>query len=119
MDNQLIRLFEDYDAAERARAELLAVGFAQDCVSLKARIDEAGPEASNFTVGNDPKVVGGEAYQRTFAPRGEESLYLMIVTVADDAQAARAAEIMARYGATDGDPAAHPPGRTSEARQHR
>lgn len=100
MDNQVIRLFDDLDAAERARAELLADGFADDCVRLMAREDEAGPGASNFTVGNDPEVVGGESYQRAFAPRAPEGLYTMTVAAADGAQAERAAAIMARHGAT-------------------
>jgi hypothetical protein len=119
MDNEIVRLFEDFGAAERARAELLADGIAEDCVQLKACSDEAGPGISNFTVGNDPNVVGGEAYQRTFAPRGPEGYYLMIVSAADDGQADRAADIMARYGATSGDPAAQPPGRAREAHNRR
>jgi hypothetical protein len=116
---QIVRLFKDFGTAERARAELLAEGFAEDAVQLDARNDEAGPQASNFTVGNEPDVVGGEAYRRTFAPRGEQSLYMMIVSAADDAQAERAAAIMGRYGATSGDPAAQPPGRPREAHHRR
>jgi hypothetical protein len=119
MDNQIIRLFENFGAAERARAELLADGIAEDRVQLKACNDEAGPGVSNFTVGNDPAVVGGEAYQRTFAPGPPEGHYLMIVSALDDGQADRAADIMARYGATSGDPAAQPPGRTREAHHRR
>jgi hypothetical protein len=119
MDKQVMRLFEDFGAAERARAELLADGIAQDRVQLTAYNDEAGPTASNFTVGNDPDVVGGEAYQRTFAPRGPEGHYIMIVSAADEGQAGRAAAIMDRYGATSGDPAAQPPGRSHEAHHRR
>jgi hypothetical protein len=119
MDNQIVRMFEDFGAAERARAELLADGIAEDCVQLKPTNDEAGPGVSNFTVGNDPKVVGGEAYHRTFAPRGPEGHYMMIVSAADDGQAERAAAIMARYGATGGDPAVQPPGRAREAHHRR
>ncbi|MGZ5199070.1 MAG: hypothetical protein ACXWC4_04800 [Telluria sp.] len=111
MENQIVRMFDNYDAAQRARSELLAAGFDDGHVRLKARIDEAGPGKSNFTVGNDPDVVGGEAYSRTFAPEGQQGHYLMMVEADDGAQAERAAQICDRYGATSGDPAENPPGR--------
>jgi hypothetical protein len=108
---EIVRIFENYDAAQQARSELLAAGFDDGHVQLKTQIDEAGPAVSNFTVGNDPKVVGGEAYSRTFAPEGQEGHFLMMVEASDGAQAVRAAEICDRYGATSGDPAENPPGR--------
>jgi hypothetical protein len=111
MDKQIVRMFDNYDAAQRARSELLAEGFDDSHVRLKTQIDEAGPGESNFTVGNDPDVVGGEAYSRTFAPEGQQGHFLMMVEASDGAQAQRAAEICARYGATSGDPAENPPGR--------
>jgi hypothetical protein len=110
MDNQIVRLFENYEAAQRARSELLAAGFGDDEVQLSVAIDEAGPGRSNFTVGNDPGVVGGEAYKKTFAPEGQLGHYVMMVSASDDAQAEQAAVICAHYGATSGDPAQQPPG---------
>jgi hypothetical protein len=111
MDKQIVRVFDNYEAAQRARSELLAEGFDDNHVRLKTQIDEAGPGESNFTVGNDPAVVGGEAYSRTYAPEGQQGHFLMMVKASDGAQAERAAEICARYGATSGDPAENPPGR--------
>jgi hypothetical protein len=108
---EIVRIFENYDAAQQARSELLAAGFDDGHVRLKTKIDEAGPGESNFTVGNDPKVVGGEAYSRTYAPEGQQGHFLMMVEASDGAQAERAAQICARYGATSGDPAENPPGR--------
>jgi hypothetical protein len=108
---EIVRIFENYEAAQQARSELLAAGFDDGHVQLKTQIDEAGPGRSNFTVGNDPKVVGGEAYSRTFAPEGQEGHFLMMVEASDGDQAARAAQICDRYGATSGDPAENPPGR--------
>jgi hypothetical protein len=109
--SEMVRIFQDYEAAQQARAELVAAGLGENNVELKARIDEAGPTRSNFTVGNDPKVVGGEAYSKTFAPEGQQDTYMMIVRAADAAQARQAEAIMARYGAISGDPAQNPPGR--------
>jgi hypothetical protein len=109
MDKQIVRLFEDYDAAQRAREELLAAGFGDADVQLKATEDEAGPGQSNFTVGNDPAVVGGDTYEKTFAPKKEIGHFIMVVNVADTSQAKRASEILALYGATSGDPAQQPP----------
>jgi hypothetical protein len=107
---EIVRVFENYEAAQQARNELLAAGFDDDHVRLKTQIDEAGPVQSNFTVGNDPKVVGGEAYSRTFAPEGQQGHFLMRVVADDGLQAERAAQICERYGATSGDPAENPPG---------
>jgi hypothetical protein len=111
MDRQIVRIFENYEAAQRARSELLAAGLREDDVELTVANDEAGPGRSNFTVGNDPKVVGGEAYSKTFAPEGWTGHYIMQVSVSDDDQAEQAAIILAHYGATGGDPAQQPPGR--------
>ncbi len=108
---EIVRIFENYDAAQQARSELLAAGFDDDHVRLKTQIDEAGPVESNFTVGNDPKVVGGEAYSRTFEPERQHGHFLMRVVADDGLQAERAAQICERYGATSGDPAENPPGR--------
>jgi hypothetical protein len=111
MENPIVRMFENFEAAQRARSELLAAGFGDDHVRLTVADDEAGPGRSNFTVGNDPKVVGGEAYSRTFAPEGQLGHYVMMVSASDKAQAEQAEVILAHYGATSGDPAQHPPGR--------
>ena len=107
---EIVRIFDNYDAAQRARSELLAAGFSDASVRLSSQIDEAGPAESNFSVGNDPKVVGGQAYSRTFEPEGEQSLFLMTVRARDPVQAEEAARICARYGARSGDPGDYPPG---------
>lgn len=107
---EIVRIFGNYDAAQRARSELLAAGFGDADVRLSSQIDEAGPAVSNFSVGNDPKVMGGEAYSRTFEPEAEQSLFLMVVMARDPVQAEQAAQICARYGARSGDPGDNPPG---------
>ncbi len=107
---EIVRIFDNYDAAQRARTALLAAGFSDATVRLSSQIDEAGPGESNFSVGNDPNVVGGQAYSRTFEPEGEQSLFLMQVAVRDEEQAQQVKRMCAQYGARSGDPGDHPPG---------
>lgn len=111
MNTQIVRIFDNYDAAQRARAELIASGFADERVQLKVKQDEAGPAKSNFTVGNDPNVVGGQAYSRTYAPTNQVEYFMMTVLANDPGEAEGAASIMARHGATSGDPVQQPPRR--------
>jgi hypothetical protein len=107
MNFQIVRTFRVFAAAGRARDELLAAGFAPDAVELSVLNDEAGPEQGNFTVGDDPKVKGGEDYTRTFAHDPATSHVHCAITVgaADRAQLEQADIILARYGGVDIDAA--------------
>lgn len=58
MENPLIYIFDDFDAAQRARAELIKFGFEAPAVNLDVRDDEAGPVQGNFTVGDNPAAAG-------------------------------------------------------------
>jgi putative hemolysin len=109
MQSKIVRFFEGMQAAERALSELRAEGFEEGSVKLAACQDEAGPMASNFTVGNDPEVVGGEAYSRTFEPRRQRANYILTAHPDTAEQAALAATICARNGGTE-DPAVQRPG---------
>jgi hypothetical protein len=103
MNFQIVRTFRVFAAAERARDELLAAGFGRDAVELSVLDDEAGPEQGNFTVGDNPKVKGGEDYTRTFAhdPAASHEHCTIRVVAADRAQLEQADMILARHGATD------------------
>jgi hypothetical protein len=107
MTFQIVRTFRVFAAAERARDELLAAGFPRDAVELSVTDDEAGPEQGNFTVGDNPKVKGGEDYSRTFAhdPAASHDHCIITVVAADRAQLERAEMILAQHGATDIDAA--------------
>ncbi len=107
MNRQIVRVVHDFAAAERARAELLAAGFARDSVELSPTGDEAGPTQGNFTVGDTPEVKGGTDYVDTYLPDDDRSDSMCIVRVdaADEGQAQRASEILERHGAADADPA--------------
>jgi hypothetical protein len=103
MTFQIVRTFRVFAAAERARDELLAAGFRRDAVELTVIDDEAGPEQGNFTVGDNPKVKGGEDYSRTFAhdPAASHDHCVIKVVAADRARLEQAEYILAQHGATD------------------
>jgi hypothetical protein len=116
MANTLIRIYDNLSAAQHAREQLLGAGFSQDSVQLESRMDEAGPVENNFILdekdtGKGPsdgplhKLFGTE--ERTDAygnadPKWRGS-YQLSVDADDDAQAARASDIMDRSGARDVD----------------
>ncbi|MGX4641222.1 hypothetical protein [Massilia sp. SYSU DXS3249] len=111
MDNQIVRMLPNFEAAEQARKGLLAEGFDGNGIDIKVTTDEAGPAESNFYVGDSPEVKGGTDYQDVFKPADRGDLCMMVVTVANAAQLERAAAILDHNGAFDADPAHNPPPR--------
>lgn len=105
MNHAIVRIFDVYDHAQRARDALLAEGFASDRVTMSIANDEAGPVEGNFTVGNLPMESEDHTYDRNYAKSQQSAQCLVTVAAADPAVAARAATIMARFGARDPDPA--------------
>lgn len=102
----IVKIFDQYDHAQRARDALLAEGFPPDGVSMSIANDEAGPMEGNFTVGNLPMESDDHTYDRNYAKPTMNAQCLVTVEAADERVAARAATIMARFGARDADPAA-------------
>ncbi len=102
----VIRMFDQYDHAQRARDALLAEGFQSEQVSMSIANDEAGAMDGNFTVGNVPMESDDHTYERNYAHPVMAEQCLVTVRTADPSGAARAATIMARFGARDADPAA-------------
>lgn len=60
MNNQIVRVIENVQDAERARQALLDAGFDRDGIEISHTGDEAGPSEANFTVGDSPAVKGGD-----------------------------------------------------------
>jgi len=106
MSATVVRIIDAFERAEQARQALLADGFGAAEVELSIVSDEAGPVAGNFTVGNSPVESVHHTYQRNYATTRETAHCIVSVAAADAARAARAASILARFGARDGDPAA-------------
>jgi len=103
---EIVRLFDQYDHAQRARDALLAEGFPADGVSMSIANDEAGPMEGNFAVGNLPVESEEHTYDRNYAKPTMPEQCMVTVQAPDEQVAARAATIMARFGARDADPAA-------------
>jgi hypothetical protein len=101
MDNQLIYIFDDFDAAERARAELIKYGFDAAGVNFEVRDDEAGPVQGNFTVGDNPEAAGGSDYKQTFANPTHRGLCMLTIAAVSPMQSDYAVALMARYGVTE------------------
>jgi hypothetical protein len=51
MENQIVRVLTSFEAADRARKELLAEGFDRAGIDIQVTSDEAGPGQGNFLVG--------------------------------------------------------------------
>lgn len=106
MNHAIAMIFDVYDHAQSARDALLAEGFPADEVSMSVANDEAGAVQGNFTVGNLPMESEQHTYDRNYANVRQAAQCLITVAAQDEAAAARAAGIMARFGARDADPAA-------------
>lgn len=111
MNNQIVRVLPDFEAADQARKTLLAEGFDGNGIDINVTTDEAGPAESNFYVGDSPEVKGGTDYKDVFKPAERGDLCVMTVTVADASQRERAEAILHYNGALDVDPAHNPPSR--------
>lgn len=109
MNNQIVRMLPNFEAAEAARKGLLAEGFDGNGIDINVTTDEAGPAESHFYVGDSPEVKGGTDYQDVYKPADRGDLCVMTVTVADASQLERAKAILEHNGAFDADPAHLPP----------
>jgi hypothetical protein len=98
MASQIVRVFEVFDNAERARTELLAAGFAHP--EMEVLDDEAGPAKGNFTVGDHTRD-DEPVYQRKFAPAAERGCSVVTVAAPDPIRAALAVEILERHGGAE------------------
>lgn len=101
---QLVRTFDDFTKAERAREALVSAGFASDAVQLSPTGDEAGAVQGNFTVGDNPKNAGGDDYNDVYRPTAQRGHFIMTVEAPSPSEADRAAAILEGHGARSGDP---------------
>lgn len=105
MDQQIVRVMEELEDAERARSALLDAGFARDSIEISHTGDEAGPAEANFTVGDPPEVKGGTDYEDVFRPGQEIGKCVITVRAEDPQRLEKAAAILEHHGARDPDPA--------------
>ncbi len=104
MEHAVVRIFDVFERAQKARDTLLAEGFAAAELILSIANDEAGPVEGNFTVGNLPVESDRHTYERNYARTNQTAQCLFTVAASDAVQAARADA--ARFGGRAiGDPA--------------
>lgn len=104
MENQLIYIFDDFDAAERARSELINYGFDAAGVNLDVRADEAGPVQGNFIAGDKPQAAGGSDYDQSFGHPTHRGVFMLTIAPTSSMQMDYAVALVARYGVTDAAP---------------
>lgn len=101
--NQIVRVIDSFEDAERARQALLAEGFERDSIEITHTGDEAGPSEANFTVGDSPSVKGGTDYKDVYQPGLEIAKCVIMVSAPDAGRLERAAAILEQHGALDHD----------------
>ncbi len=106
MEHAVVRIFDVFERAQKAREALLTEGFGAAEIVLSIANDEAGPVEGNFTVGNLPVESDRHTYDRNYANPNQTAQCLFTVAASDAAQAARADAVLARFGGRPiGDPA--------------
>ena len=105
--------FDSFEAATAARQELVAAGLPPAAVQLREMEDEAGPAEGNFVIGNGRRATGGPRadvqadgdfpYARNFEKTEDPGTHLLVVEAIDEAQRAKAVEILGRFRAVDVD----------------
>jgi hypothetical protein len=107
MSAPVVRVFDSFDVAERARNALIIAGLAPDAIELRPPEDDGGPVAGNFLVDleekptpavDDPQRQTPQAELRTPVSR---STYVMMVGAADEQQARQAAQVLDTFATVD------------------
>jgi thioredoxin reductase (NADPH) len=90
MQRTLMKRFERFDDAQRARDALIAGGLNEAEVELHSLTDEAGAEKGNFAVGNGEPARGAhDAYELNFEDAESAGSNLLVVYARDERQHAR------------------------------
>lgn len=100
MQRTLMKRFERFDEAQRAREALIVGGLPKDEVELRSLADEAGAERGNFTVGNGQRARGAhDAYELNFEDVEWSGANLLVVRTSDETRHARAKALLDGMGA--------------------
>ncbi len=110
----VVRVYDNFVAADQARSELLRCGFCETNVELTIKEDEAGSVHGNVALADNrnpkPGFFGNWFRRRDSGSLEHEDqpdevvqrgIYLLIVDAGDDMQHDRAADIMHQFGAFD------------------
>lgn len=99
MEHAVVRIFDVFERAQRAREALLAEGYDPGEITVSVANDEAGPVEGNFTVGNSPVESDGHTYDRNYAQTNQTAQCLVTVAAPNASRAGQADAILARFGA--------------------
>ncbi|MDB5868451.1 MAG: hypothetical protein JWP96_783 [Polaromonas sp.] len=96
---RVLRVFDEFDKAEKAHNALLAAGFEASNVELTVMADEAGGTKGNFVVGNaGAGSAADKNYGADFAEVAFGSIYLLSADAANDDSRHRAIAMMEELG---------------------
>jgi hypothetical protein len=112
MANTLVRVYDNFGAAQSARNALLRSGFPPSSVHLRSNVDEAGPVDGNFVLDYentekgplgdysdslfDSEVNAGGGVKPDVMDRGN---HVLTVDASDEEELARASDITGKFGA--------------------
>jgi hypothetical protein len=112
MTPTIVRTFDELESVQAARAALIDIGFDADRIELTVLQDEAGPAQGNFVSGNGAVSTGGntsfkpeppsdDPYRQDYQPVRYRAGHVLVVTVTNDAELARAEQALERFGGID------------------
>jgi len=107
MPAPLLRVFDSFEVAERAREALIVAGLPPDAIELRPPEDDGGPVEGNFLVDLEEKPTPASDDPRRQTPQAElrtpvsRATYVMMVGVADETQARQAVQVLDALRATD------------------
>lgn len=107
----VVRSFDNFDAATRAREAIVSSGVNPDLVQVQVIQDEAGPVEGNFWIGNGrtagdnvpsgPLAQAEAPYEQNFRDTVNRGVHLVLVNVTDTAMRERANNILDQAGGID------------------
>jgi len=107
MADTLLRVFDSFDVAERAREALIASGIPASAITLDSRNDEAGPVEGNFALDLVGKATPPKGHPTRAGDNSEirasvqRSTCILQVEVDNDRDGTRANGILDHYASGD------------------
>lgn len=107
MSTPLLRVFDSFEVAERAREALIIAGLPPDAIELRPPEDDGGPVEGNFLVDLEEKPTPSSDDPHRQSPQSElrtpvsRATYVMMVGIADESQARQAVQVLDAFGTTD------------------
>jgi hypothetical protein len=107
MSAPLVRVFDSFDVAERARNALIIAGLLPEAIELRPPEDDGGPVEGNFLIDLEEKPTPANDDPHRQTPQAElrtpvsRATYVMMVSATDEQQARQAAQVLDSFSAVD------------------